>query len=319
MRPKRWMHAVAVAMIAFASNAAAQGWPTRPVRVVVPYGPGTGVDVVVRALNEVLSKNLGQNFVTENRAGAAGTVAAQYVLGQGADGHTVLSDSSSHTIVPALMDKVPYDTLRDFSGVTTLIDNPLVLVTSKASGFTSVADLVAAARTRPGALTYGSAGSGSSTHVSFEKLRVGAGIDMLHVPFKSTTDALVEVMAGRIDVTWTALASAQSAIREGRLVALAASRRVSVLSNVPSADEVVPGSGYSSWIGLMVPSKTPRDVVLRLNQEVVRAMNSPEMKERLAKLGAEPWTMTADEFDALRRREVVDNERLVKAAGIRAQ
>ena len=314
---------VVVGIVAAASAAVAyaqQGYPSKPIKVLIPYGPGSGIDVVVRQLNEALSKNLGQSFVSENRAGAAGTIAASYVLSQPPDGYTLLSDSSSHTIVPSLMASIPFDTARDFAGVTTLIENPLVLVTARSKGYNNVRDVIAAAKAKPGSITYASAGVGTSTHISAEKFRVGAGFEGLHIPFKSSTDGLVEVMAGRIDFTYTALASAQSGIRDGKLVALAmVSRRVGVMPEVPSIDEIVPNASYSTWLGIMVPSKTPREIVQRLNQEIVRVMHSPDMKERLAKLGSEPWTMSPEEFDALRRKEIVDNERLVKAAGIKQQ
>jgi tripartite-type tricarboxylate transporter receptor subunit TctC len=311
--------AFGIGICVLAGAALAQPYPSRPVKVLIPYGPGSGIDVVVRQLNEALSKSFGQPFVSENRPGAAGTIAAAYVLSQPADGYTILSDSSSHTIVPSLMASIPFDTARDIAGVTTLIENPLVLVTGR-KGINTAAELIAAAKAKPGSITYASAGIGSSTHISAEKFRIGAGFDGLHIPFKSSTDGLVEVMAGRIDFTYTALASALSGIRDGKLVALAmVSRRVGAMPNVPAVDEVVPGAGYSTWLGIMVSSKTPRDIVQRLNQEIVRLMASADMKERLAKLGSEPWTMSPDEFDALRRKELVENERLVKAAGIKTQ
>lgn len=311
---------VALGLWALAGCALAQAYPSRPVRVLIPYGPGSGIDVVVRMLNEALGKNLGQSFVAENRAGAAGTIAAAFVASQPPDGYTILSDSSSHTIIPSLRPNMPFDTAKDFAGVTTLIENPLVLVVARSRGINTLQELIAAGKAKPGALTYASAGVGTTTHISAEKFRIGAGIEGLHIPFKSSTDGLAEVMAGRIDFTYTALASAQSGIRDGRIVALAmVSKRVAVMPEVPAVDEIVPNAGYSTWLGIMVPAKTPRDIVMRLNQEIIKAMTTPEMKDRMAKLGTEPWTMSPDEFDALRRRELVDNERLVKAAGIKMQ
>jgi tripartite-type tricarboxylate transporter receptor subunit TctC len=310
--------AAGLALCLFAHGAYAQGYPTRPIRILIPYGPGTGVDVVVRLLAEPLGKSLGQPIVSENRAGAAGTVATTHVAAQPADGYTLLSDSSSHTIAPSLMPNLPFDTARDFAGVTTLIENPLVMVAARAKGYQSVRDLIAAAKANPGKINYASAGVGSSTHISGEKLRIGAGFEALHVPYKSTTDALVEVMAGRIDYTYTALTSALANVRDGKLVALAmASRRNVLLPDVPAVEEIVPNAGYATWIGIMVLAKTPRDIVQRLNQEIVRAMHTQDMKDRLVKLGTEPWTMSAEEFDALRRRELADNARLVKAIDIR--
>ena len=311
---------IAVLSLGVSMAAIGQAYPAKPVRVLIPYGPGSGIDVVVRQLNEALSKNLNQSFIAENRAGAAGTIAAAYVLSQPADGYTLLSDSSSHTIVPSLMKNIPFDTARDFAGVTTLIENPLVLVMARTKGIQTIRELIAAARTKPGSITYASAGVGTTTHISAEKFRIGSGWEGLHIPFKSSTDGLVEVMAGRIDFTYTALASAQSGIRDGKLNALAmVSRRVGVMPDVPSIEEFVPGASYSTWLGIMVSSKTPREVVQRLNQAIVKVMHSADMKERLAKLGSEPWTLSPEEFDALRRKELVDNERLVATAGIKQQ
>lgn len=310
----------ALALCLLAGGAPAQTYPSRTVKVLIPYGPGSGIDVVVRLLNEALSKNLGQSFVAENRAGAGGSIAAAFVASQPADGYTLLSDSSSHTILPSLRPNMPFDTAKDFAGVTTLIENPLVLITLRSRGLLTVPDLIAAAKAKPGSITYASAGVGTTTHISAEKFRLGAGFEGLHIPFKSSTDGVTEVMAGRIDFTYTALASAQAGIREGRLVPLAmVSRRVGIMPEVPSIDEFVPGASYSTWLGIMVPAKTPRDIVMRLNAEIIKAMTTPEMKERMAKLGAEPWTMSPEEFDALRRRELIENERLVKAAGIKMQ
>ena len=306
-------------LCAVATLALAQAYPARPVKVVVPFGPGTGVDVAARLVSESLAKSFGQSFVVENRPGAAGTIAVAYVAAAPADGYTVLVNASSHTSVSALMKNLPYDAARDFAGVTTLAESPLVLVIARSRGIQSVNELIAAAKAKPGSITFGSAGVGTVTHISAEKFRLAAGFDARHIPFKSTTDALVDVTAGRVDYTYTALVSALPGIRDGRLVALAlGSRRSPVLPNVPTIVEAgVPNAEYSLWFGMLVPAKTPRDIVNRLNHETVKALHSADLKERLAKVGIEPYTMTADEYDALIRREIVDNERLVKAAGIK--
>ena len=312
---------VCLMLWAVAGAAGAQAYPARPVKVIVPYGPGTGVEVVARLLSQLIAKNVGQSFVVEARTGAGGTIATAFVAAQPADGYTVLVDSSSHTSVPALMPNLPYDTMRDFSGVTTLVENPLALVTSQATGFKTVRELVTAAKAKPGVLTYASAGIGTSTHISAEKFRTGAGFEALHVPFKSTTEAITELLGGRMDFTYTALTSALAGARDGRLVVLAMSaRRSSVLPNVPTIVEAgVPNGAYSSWIGMVVASKTPREIVNRLNQETVKALATPELLEQLSKIAAEAWTMSPEEFDTMRRRELAENERLIKAVGIKLQ
>ena len=309
------------ALFLVAAGAHAQSYPSRPVRVIIPYGPGTGVDVVARMVAEAISKSVGQPFVAEQRVGAAGTIAAGTVANAPADGYTLLVDSSAHTSVPALMQNLPFDTARDFAGVTTLIENPLVLVTAQSRGYKTVADLVAAAKAKPGSINYASGGLGTSTHISAEKFRMGAGFEAVHIPFKSTTEALTEIMGGRMDFTYTALTSALSGIRDGRLVALAmSSRRSPVLPNVPTITEAgVANATYSSWVGMMVAAKTPREIINRLYQETLKAMATPDVQERLAKIGAEPVTMPPDDFEALRRRELVENVQLMKTIGIKAQ
>ena len=316
------MNIVRIALVTAltAAPAAAQvgDYPSRPIRMVVGFAAGGPTDILARTIGQHMAQTLGQQIVVENRAGAAGTIAANFAVTQPPDGYTLLSDSSSHTIVPALMEKMPFDTARDIAGVTTLIENPLVLVSATSKGYRSARDIIAVAKANPGKMTYASAGVGTSTHISAEKFRIGSGWEGVHIPFKSSTDGLIEVLAGRIDFTYTALASAQSGIRDGKLVALAmVSRRVSVMPDVPSVEEIVPGASYSTWLGVMVNSKTPREIIARLNQAIVQIMHTADMKERLLKLGTEPWTMSAEEFDALRKKELVDNERLVKAANIK--
>ena len=299
----------------------AQTYPSKPVRIIIGYTPGTGVDIVARHLGEFLAKSMGQAFIAENRPGAAGTIAAAFVATAPADGHTLLIDSSSHTSVPAVMPSLPFDTARDFSGVTTLVENPLVLVASRAKGFGTIRDLVAAAKANPGTVSYASTGFGSSTHISAEKFRVGAKFEGIHVPMKSTTEAITEIMAGRMDFTYTALTTALPGIRDGRLVALAMSNRRSVLlPGITTIEEAgIPNSAYSSWLGMVVASKTSREIVNRLFQETAKALANPDMLDRLAKIGAEPSTMTPEEFDALRRKELAENLILMKNVGIKPQ
>lgn len=315
--------AAALALCAGAALAqsAAQSYPTRPIRAVVPYAPGTGVDVVARIVTDAMGKSLGQPIVVEQRVGAAGTIAGANVANGAADGYALLFDTSAQTSVPATMQSLPYDPGRDIVGVTTLIENPLVLVTSAVKGYKSVAELVAAAKAKPGAFNFASGGLATSTHISGEKLRIAANFEAVHIPYKSTTDAITELMGGRIDYTYTALTTALSGVRDGRLIALAMSaRRSRVLPNVPTIAEAgYPGAVYSSWLGMMVAGKTPRDIVNRLHQEAVKALANTEVQERLAKIGAEPVTMTPEEFDTMRRRELVENASLMKTIGIKPQ
>ena len=312
--------ATALLIGAFAATPAlAQDYPARSVRIVVPYGPGTGVDLAARILAERLSKSLGQAFVVENRTGAAGSIAGAAVAAATPDGYTLMMDANGHTTVPALMKNLPYDPRRDFVGVAMFAESPLVLVTSRSVGYQSVQELVAAAKAKPGSITFASAGVGTSTHLAAEKFRIAAGFQALHVPYKSTTDALAEVMAGRIDYLVTTLPSALGPVKDGRLVVLAMGlRRSPLMPNVPTLAEAgVPNAESAAWFGLFAPARTPRDVVTRLHAEVAKALATPEARERLSNIGADPRPMGVDEFDALLKREFVDNENLVKAAGIK--
>jgi tripartite-type tricarboxylate transporter receptor subunit TctC len=312
----------AAALVAFAAATAhAQTWPSKPLRVIIPFTPGSGTDIVARAISDKLSANLGQPVIVENRPGAGGTIGAGVVAKADPDGYTILVQSSSHTVNPFTFQTLPYDTLKDFSGVAPLAVLPNVLIISPAKNIKSVQELVAAAKAKPGTINYASAGAGSATHLNAEKFRIGAGIDAVHIPFKGSPEAITEVMTGRVDYYFSPVVSALPQINEGKVLALAVGspKRSSVLPNVPTTVEAgVPNSDYTFWVGMLVPAKTPRDIVNRLAEETQKALASPEVKERLAKLGAEPMPMTPDQFDAFIRDEMSANEKLIKAAGIKA-
>ncbi|MCX7893601.1 MAG: tripartite tricarboxylate transporter substrate binding protein [Burkholderiales bacterium] len=310
------------AAVALASGgAAAQAWPSKPIRIIVPFTPGSGTDIIARALSDRLSANLGQPVVVENRAGAGGTIGAAAVAKADPDGYTILVQSSSHTVNPFTFQSLPYDTQKDFAGVTPLAVLPNVLIISPAKGIRSVQELVAAAKAKPGTINYASAGSGSATHLNAEKFRLNAGFDAVHIPFKGSPEAITEVMTGRVDYYFSPVVSALPQIKDGKLLALAVGSptRSSVLPDVPTTVEAgVPNSEYTFWVGMLVPAKTPRDVVKKLHDEVQKALASPEVKERYAKLGAEPMPMTPEQFDAYIRDEMAANEKLIRAAGIKA-
>jgi tripartite-type tricarboxylate transporter receptor subunit TctC len=304
-----------------ASTVLAQNYPSKPLKVIVPYPAGTATDAVTRIVTEALAMSLGQPVIVENRSGASTTIGAAAVATAPADGYTILAHTSSFTSVPAFVQNLPYDTARDFAGVTTLVENPLVLVVGKSTGIQSVGQLIAAGKARPGALTFGSAGAGTISHLSAEKFRLAGGFDALHVAFRGTGDVVKEILGGRIDFAVTTILSAVSGIQDGRLVALAmVSQRSSMLPDVPTIVEAgVPQGGYRSWVGFLVPAKTPREIVNRLQQETVNVLAAPNVKDRLAKIGVEPVISTPDELDALIRREIGENARLVKAAGIKTE
>ena len=314
----------ALAAIAFcaAGGAAAQAYPTRPIHFVVPFTPGSGTDIIARTVGEVMGRNMGQSVIVDNRPGAGGTIAAGAVAKGDADGYTVLIHSSGHALNPALYQNLPYDTLKDLTGVTPLAALPNVMVVSPSRGWKTVADVVAAAKAKPGALNYGSAGNGSATHLNAEKFKLQAGIDALHIPFKGTPEALNDVMAGRIDWYFSPLSSALPLIKDGKLQALAVSTptRAPTLPQVPTTVEAgVPGSEYTFWVGMIVSSQTPPALIRRLHDEAVKAIGSPEVKERFTQLGAEPLPMTPEAFNAYIRTEMESAARIAKAAKLQVQ
>ena len=320
---KTFLAALAVLLAMGAPNtAAADSYPNKPIHFVVPFTPGSGTDVIARAVGDVMSKSLGQPVVIDNKPGAGGTIAAAQVAKGEADGYTVLIHSSGHALNPAIYANLTYDTLKDLTGITPLAALPNVLVVSPARGWKNVADLVAEAKARPGQLNYGSAGNGSATHMNAEKFKLQAGIDAVHVPFKGTPEALGDVIGGRIDWFFAPLTSALSLVRDGKLQALAVSTpgRSAALPQVPTTVEAgVAGSEYTFWVGMIVPAATPAPVVKRLHEEAFKALASAEVKERLDKLGADPFTLTQEAFNAFIKTEMDTAARIVKAANLSAQ
>jgi tripartite-type tricarboxylate transporter receptor subunit TctC len=279
----------------------AQIYPSKTIRIVVPFTAGSATDIMARVVGEKLQAAWGQPVVVENRPGAGGTLGATQVARAEADGHTLLVVSTGHVVNPALYGNLQYDTLGEFAGVTPLATLPSVLVVGAGSPIKSVAELIAAARAKPGALNYASAGVGSATHVNAEKFRASANLQLTHIPFKGTPETIVETSTGRTDFMFTPVLASLPAIRENRLRAIAVStaKRSSALPNVPTVAEAgLPGFVFDFWIGLLAPSKTPKPVLAKLNAEVLRIVNLPEVKERMATLGAEPMPMSPDQFDA---------------------
>jgi tripartite-type tricarboxylate transporter receptor subunit TctC len=300
---------------------AQQAFPNRPVRLLSGATAGSASDIIARALGEKLQAEFGVPVIIENRTGASGALAVQATLSAPADGHTVLVYTGAHTVVP-LISKVSWDPVKDFAAAAALASVPNVLVVSPDKGYRSVKDVVDAAKARPGALNYASVGVGTATYMSAEKFRHATGIQAVHVPYKGSPEAITETMAGRVDYFFAPLVSALPQIRAGKLLALAVGtpRRSSQLPDVPTlAESGITGADYLFWIGMLVPAKTPRDVVQKLNLAATRALQAPEVRERLAALGAEPLPMTPEQFDALIREEMVSNAAIIKAAGIKPE
>ena len=313
--------AALVCLLTFPVVGMAQGsYPSKPIRVVVPFAAGSTTDIIARAITDKMSVSMGQQLLVDNRAGASGTIGQQAVAGAAPDGYTVLIHSSSHTVSPSTFAKLPFDTLQDFAGVTPIASVPNALVVSPSKNIKTLKGLLDAAKASGNdGLNYASAGQGSATHLNAEKFRVAANIKATNIPFKGSAEAVTEVMGGRVDYYFSPIAPVIGQIKSGQLVALAVGspRRSSALPDVPTTAEAgVRGSEFNFWIGMMVPAKTPRDLIERLNAEVVKALAAPDVKERFLQLGVDPWTMKPAEFDAYIRTEIVSNAKLVKDAGL---
>ncbi len=300
----------------------AQGYPSKPIKFIVPFSAGSATDIVARTVGDAMGKSMGQPIVIENKLGAGGTIAAALVARSEPDGYTLLVHSSGHALNPALYPNPGYDTLKDLTGITTLAAVPNVLVVNPAKGWKTQADLVAAVKAKPGTFNYASAGVGSGTHMNAEIFRMQTGIDALHVPYKGTPDAMSNVIGGSNDWFFAPLASALPLIKDGKLQALSVSTkaRAATLPQVPTSIEAgVPGSDYTLWVGMIAPSATPPALIKKLHDEALKALASPEIKERLAKLGADPFPMSPEAFNAYIKTEMDTAARIAKAANLKAQ
>ena len=317
---KRILTILAATLIA-AGASAQSAWPTKPIRMIVPFTAGSVTDIIGRTVAESMSKGLGQTIVIENKPGAGGTIGAAQVAKSDPDGYTVLVHSSGHALNPAIYPNLSYDTIKDLTGVTPLAAVPNVLVVSPTRGWHSVADLIAAAKAKPGSMNYASAGTGSATHMNAEKFKLRAGIEAQHVPFKGTPEAMTDVIGGRDDWFFAPMSPALPLIRDGKLQALAVSsaQRSPALPNVPTTIEAgVPDSDYTLWVGMIVPTATPAPIVKRLHDEAVKALNSPEVKARLTMLGADAFTMEPAAFNAYIKTEVESAAQIAKTANLKA-
>ena len=314
--------ALAVALLATTASAAdAQSWPTRPVTVVSPFTAGNASDLIGRITLEQVSRQVGQPFVIENRPGAGGTVGVNQVAKADPDGYTILMHSSSFSAALVLHKSLPYDTLQDFAPVIPIGIQPVVLIVAPSKGFKTVGDLVAAAKANPGAMNFASAGIGSTSHMGAERFRHAAGFKAQHIPFRGPAEAFAEVMTGRIDFYFLPLAPALSLVKQGKVVALAvgAEKRSTDLPDVPTMAEAgLPDAAYHFWGGIFVPAKTPPEVVRKLHDETAKALEVPEVRERLAKTATEPMPMSTAQFTKYFQDDVASTVKLAKDVGIEA-
>jgi tripartite-type tricarboxylate transporter receptor subunit TctC len=313
---------VLVGSVLGSTVALAQEYPNKPVKIVVPFTAGSATDILARTVGQKLNELWNQPVVIDNRAGAGGTIGAGIVAKSAADGYTLMVHSAGQAVNPFICPSLPYDTLKDFVQVVPLGGQPNVLVVAPTSGYKTVADLVADAKRRPGVLNFGSAGIGSGTHINGEKFKLAAAIDVVHVPYKGTPEALTDTMTGRIAFFFAPISAALPHVREGKLVALGVSsaKRSSVLPNVPTiAESGLPGFDYNLWVGMFAPAGTPPNVIEKLNRDVNLVLREAEVRERMMSLGAEAMPMSAAEFDRFVRAEMDDAAKVVKAAGIKVQ
>jgi tripartite-type tricarboxylate transporter receptor subunit TctC len=311
--------AVGAILVAATAPAAAQAWPTRAIQVVSPFSAGNANDSVARVVLDQVSRQIGQSFVIENRPGGGGTIGAAMVAKADPDGYTILLHSSSLSSQVVLHKTLPYDPVRDFAPVILFGIQPSVLVSAPSKGFRTVADLVAAAKAKPGTLNFASAGIGSASHMAAERLRLATGIDVQHIPFRGPVEAFTEVIAGRIDYYFLPIAPALGVIKDGKVLALAVStpKRAPALPDVPTTAEAgYPDAAYLFWGGLSAPANTPRPIIDKLHAETRQALAMPSVQERLAKLGVQPQPMSVDEFAKFFRDDVAETVKLGKAAHI---
>jgi len=314
--------AVALAMLAAQPGAwaQAQDWPSRPIHVMIPFGAGSATDVVPRIVFEQLTTQLSQPLIIENRVGAGGTLATAAVAKAEPDGYTLLATSNAHTITPAMYSNLTFDAATDFAAVAAFGTLPNVLIISPDKGIKTIADLVTVAKAKPGALNYASVGVGSATHLSVERFRLSAGIEMVHIPFKGGPEALTEVIAGRVELYFCPINTALPYIRDGRVIPLVVNttRRAAALPDVPTTAEAgYRDADFPIWLGMLAPAKTPRDIVEKLNRHTARALQMPATQEKLSKAGLEPLALTPAEFDTRVRADIAANGVLIKNAGIK--
>jgi tripartite-type tricarboxylate transporter receptor subunit TctC len=328
-----WNRSIAAALVFYCGTAtvvshaaqpagdAAAKFPQRPVRIVIGFTPGGGPDITARFIAQKLSERWHQQVVTDNRPGAGGTIAANIVANANPDGYTLLSVSNAHAVAAAIYAKLPYDTLKDFAGITMTASGPALLLVSPALGAKSAKDLIALAKAKPGQFNFSSAGIGSGAHLAAELFKNMAGIDVVHVPFKGIPEAITETMTGRVQFFLSPLASALSLAKDGKVLAVGVSglKRAPQLPDIPTiAESGLPGYRFEYWYGMLAPAKTPRAIIERLNREITDIMRSDEVRNRWIALGVEPVPTTPQEFDQWIRDDIATSTKLARAANIKA-
>lgn len=298
------------------AGAFAQGYPAKPIRVIIPYPPGGGNDIVVRSIGQKLAERLGQSVLVENKPGGGTLIGAEAAAKSAPDGYSLfLGTIATMSINPSLYRVLPYDPVKDFAPITQLVNYSMLLVVNPSVPANSVAELLALAKTRQ--LSYASFGNGSTSHLGMELLKAMTGVQLLHVPYKGSLPALTDVMGGQVPVMFVDLPPSLSQIKSGRVRALGVSslQRSTLMPEVPTVAETVPSFSYASWAGLLAPAGTPAPIIARLHDEIVHVLSQPDIKAQLSGLGAEPVGSTPQEFAALIRSEIAKWAKVVKVSG----
>ena len=315
----RRLAAIFLALLAPAAFAAE--YPSRPIRVIVPFTPGSAADILARTIGPRLAEAWGQQVVVDDRPSAGGTVAGSIVATAAPDGHTLMLTSSAFAGSAALYDKLPYDSIRDFKGISLIAQTAILLVVSTSLGPKTVKELIALAKQKPGGLNYGSSGIGSGTHYATELFLLAAGIKAVHVPYRGTPEVITDVVSGRMHFAMSPPLAAVPHVRGGRLMAVGVSspQRMPMLPDVPTiAEAALPGFEYQGWFGVLAPARVPRPIIDKLNAEIVRIMALPDVQERIARDGASAKSSTPAEFEKIVRDEIATRTKVFKAAGAKA-
>jgi tripartite-type tricarboxylate transporter receptor subunit TctC len=310
-----------IGLAALAPCGHAQGWPSKPVRLIVAFPPGGGTDLVARIVAPRLADAIGQMVIVDNRAGAAGLVGTELATKAPADGHTLfLGTLGNLSVNPLLYPKLPFDVERDLQPVANVVAVTFMLYAHPSIPVRSVRELVALAKSRPGELDYASSGAGGAPHLGAELFNLLAGVRMVHVPYKGSAQSFTDVLAGHVPVTFDSLVQGLQYVKDGRLRALATlgAKRSAVLPEVPSVGETLPGYDLTNWFGLVTQAAVPREVVSRLNADVVKVLRTPDARDRLLALGAEPIGDSPEQFGAFMKAESRKWARVIREAKIRA-
>ena len=319
-----WRAAVVTFMLGAATSIAlAQAWPSRTIRLIVPFPPGGGNDVIARVVAQKLGERLGQPVVVENRAGANGIVGLQALMQAPPDGHTIAVGAAGPLAVnPSLYDKLPYDPLKDFAPITNMVNFPLLLVTHPSVPAKTTRELVALAKAQPGKLYYSSPGSGNSGHLAGELFNTAAGVKTVHVPYKGQGPALADLLAGQVQMLYSSIPSVLPHVQQKQLnaIAVGSAKRVPSLPDIPTiAESGVPGYEAYSWVGMIAPAGTPKEVIARLNREIVEILKQKDVAEKLNAQGALPVGDTPEQFGAYIKAEIEKWGAVVRSSNIKAE